>query len=290
MKKKVMRDYMLRKGALLTETELASIYRLKDGSILKFFHSGILEEIKGYGIDIESKVLAAVPLKESPEILVPTAATYNKKGQFSGYIMPEAAGISYKKYDDNLTIEQREDLIRYARVHSNLEKILKKNSDIVFPDVCTVDNIYVDKDGNIQFIDYDGLQIGEYRATSLSSTIGSIDDYIEKSKYFTSDYLFTKELDKKSSLILYFLSAFNVNLNMVGSVNPKTRKTVTLEDIFRCINLDDPDLCHKACKIFNDDEPNEYLDDDVFRIAEKYDIKVVGQVGKAYMKRLSKKV
>ena len=58
---------------------------------------------------------------------------------------------------------------------------------------------------------------------------------------------------------------------------------------FDQINLDDPDVCHKVWKLFNDKEDNEYLGDDVFELADKYDMKIVAQQGPMYLKKLYRK-
>ena len=146
----------------------------------------------------------------------------------------------------------------------------------------------MDNKGNVQFIDYDGLQIGGHRALSISTSLGDPTKLIN-TKYGTSDLFFTKELDKKSSIILYFLTAFNVNLNTVGIINPDTGTPITLDDVFEIIKLDDPDVCHKVWKTFQDDQQNEFLGDDVFRLADKYDVKILAVVGDQYVKELVKK-
>lgn len=112
---------------------------------------------------------------------------------------------------------------------------------------------------------------------------------MNNTKYFTNESLFTKELDQKSSIFLYFLDTFNVNLNKVGMIDPSNGKPITLNDIFSFINLDDDDLCHKTWKIFQNDRANEYLGDDVFRIADKYNMNVLARLGDSYIKRLTKK-
>lgn len=286
MKKKVLHDYDLRKGKLMAETETATVIRLNNGSVLKLFRPDILQH--STIVNMEQKILDAVPIKHSPEILVPTAAVYSEQGNFAGYIMPSASGQSYNDLDDSLSIPQRENLTKYAHTHAKLEKVLKRNKDIVFPDFCTCDNIFIDNNGNVQFIDYDGLQIGGHRSLSVSTSLG-MPEQILSPKYINSDCFFSKELDKRSSIILYFLSTFNMDVTKIGMVNPETGLPVTFDDFFSCIELDDPDVCHKVWKLFQDDQPNEYLGDDVYRIADKYDMKVVAVVGDKYIKKLYKK-
>ena len=72
-------------------------------------------------------------------------------------------------------------------------------------------------------------------------------------------------------------------------INPYTRKRVTLDDIFSCINLDDDDFCHKVSCLFDNNRSNMYLGNDIFRLAEKYKLDVYGQSGNCALKRLVKK-
>jgi len=289
MIKKRIENYNIKGGQLISESEIAKVIRLRDGSILKIFNPMMLCIMKLNGLNMEQKILDAQPIKNSPEILVPTATIYNKQGEFLGYSTNEARGVNYNTYDDNLTISQREDLHLYARDHSKLENVLRKNSSIVFPDFCTCDNMFFDKNGNVQFIDYDGLQVGKHRSLSVSTSLGDPEKILSSKKYHKGNGYFTKELDKKSSIILYFLTTFNANLDTVGKVNPLNGELITLEEFFKCINLDDPDLCHKTWKLFQDDVPNDFLGDTVYNIAEKYDMHLLGKVSTGYLKVLTKK-
>ena len=272
----------------LSNTGICRVILLKNGFVLKLFDPTIVNLFKLSGDDIEAKILNAKPIPGSQEILTPTMAVYSE-GLFIGYIMPRANGMNYNERDDKLTIKQREDLNTYAKVHSRIERILIKNPNIVFPDICTCDNIFVDGKDRIQLIDYDGLQVEKYKSSSLSTSVGTITNYAENPKYMTKEGLFTKELDKKSSIILYFLSAFNIDLGRVGNVFLPNGSVITLDDVFSLINLNDQDLCHKVWKLFRDKESNDFLGDDVFRIAEKYDLHVIKEYNGQCIKKLTKK-
>jgi len=289
MKKKILYKHDFSRGKLLSKGEDATVIKLNNGNILKIFHPETISISKECGVDIEAKILDAVPIKHSPEILVPSVAAYYENGAFLGYIMPPAQGINFNLYDQNLTLDQRKNLKRYADIHYKLESVLRRNEDIVFPDFCTCDNIFVDKKSNIQFIDYDGLQIGKHGTLSLSTSLGDIHDIIKNPKYFNQEHLYTKELDKRSSIILYFLCALNVNFTKIGQIDPTTGKPVTLDDIFNAINLDDLDICHKVWKIFQDNEKNEYLGDDVYKMADIYDLNLLIPYNGYYIKKLSRK-
>jgi len=131
--------------------------------------------------------------------------------------------------------------------------------------------------------------VGKHKSTCISTSLGDSDEYLKIPKYCDKNGLFTKELDKKSLIIFYFLTAFNVDLNKVGKIEPISGEMMTLETVFDCIKLDDYDICHKIWKIFQDQEPNEYLGADVIRIAEKYDMKVIANIKGRPLKCLYKK-
>lgn len=288
MKKRFLDDSDLEGAKLVYDEGFTKVIKLSDGSILKIFSPDIIAASKEVGADIEGKVLSARYIDNSPEILVPTSAVYSKHRGFVGYTTDEVIGEDYNVYNSKFTIEERCDLHNYAINHSKLEAVLRRNPDIVFPDFCTCSNIIFTKYGNIRFIDYDGLQVGGYKSYSFSSTLGDIESLFFNPKY-CYDGSFNKELDKKSSIFLYFLVTFNVNLSKVGTVNPATSEFITLDDCFRTINLDDPDLCHKTWKIFQNDQENDFLGDTVYSVADKYDMHVYGQMGKCYLKTLVKR-
>lgn len=289
MRKSFLQEINLNKSKKIATTEGATVIKLNNGNILKIYHPGMVEAAKLVGIDIEAKILSAEPIKNSPEILIPTAAVYMPNGTFCGYIMPCARGIDYNTYDDRFTHQDRENLDKYAKVHYKLESVLRRNPNIVFPDFCTCDNIFIDARDNVQFIDYEGIQIGNYRPVCLSTSLGNPIQYINNPKYFTKNQLFTKELDKKSSIILFYLTAFNIDLNKVGTYNPFEMRNVTLDDIFQMLNLDDLDLCHKTWKIFNNKESNEFLGSEILKLSEKYDLKIIAERNGMYVKRLVRK-
>ena len=288
MKKRIIYGAELQNSTFMSQSEMARVVSLSDGSILKIFDPSMLGFMGLIGIDMEKKINDAKPIAGSPEILVPTAAAYSQNGTFMGYTVNRARGIDYNTHDDRFTIARREDLHMYAKEHDRAEAVLRRNPNIVFPDFCTCDNMFIDEAGNFQFIDYDGLQVGPHRSLSFSTSLGDAGLYFSDPKYCRNGH-FTKELDKKSSIVLYFLTAFNVDLNKVGMVNPVTGTAVTLDDLFYAIGLDDPDLCHKVWKTFQRNQHNEFLGDTVYDIAEKYDMHVLSKRNDCYLKVLTKK-
>lgn len=253
-----------------TTSSSATLFKMKNGDILKIFNPFYMTMAKMHRINLEKKIEAADSVKLSDKIKIPTSAFYDSNNSFIGYASNSACGISYNDLEDTLTLKQREDLYRYANIFTKLEKIVKE-SDAVFPDLCTCDNIFIDENDNIELIDYDGIQVGNHRVMQMSTTLGA--DSLYCNPKYSRNGLFTKNLDKKSLILLYFLDVLNVNLNMVGQKVPGTGELITLDMVFNIIGIDDYDFMNKVYKIFNDKLDNEYLGESLYDIAERYTMK-----------------
>ena len=264
---------------VLGDNDFNSVFLLSDGSVLKLFKHDILIQ----SLRLEQKILTSKPIFNVPEIVVPNRAVY-LSDKFVGYTMDRVDGIDYNTRDNRYSLSDRADLNMYATIYSKLEDVVKRanKEGMIFPDLCTCDNIFIDKNGNYKLIDYDGIQIGNFITPFLSTSLGDDLQY-EIPKYSKKTHLFTSELDKKSLIILYFLSTFNVNLETIN-----INKNITLDYIFNCINLKDDDIKHKVWKCYQPNLANEFLGDSVFKLAEEKDM-LIKPCGPAYIKRLVKK-
>lgn len=99
--------------------------------------------------------------------------------------------------------------------------------------------------------------------------------------------LFSKELDVKSAIFLYFVDVFGINLASINRINPVTGRVVTFDDIFSMIQLEDVNIQHKVWKLFQPSIPNEFLKDDMYKLAENY--RLVPSSWSAEVKMLVKK-
>ena len=68
---------------------------------------------------------------------------------------------------------------------------------------------------------------------------------------------------------VYFVDVFGINLASVNRLNPYTGQIVTLDEIFSIINLQDVDIKQKVWKLYQQSVPNEFLGEDVYKLAEK---------------------
>lgn len=286
MEKIQFSDLNTSRKVLLSKSETSLIYKLENGDILKIFSPLVFLVHNVENINLESKIVDSRPLLTVPEIIIPKQGVY-VHDNLVGYTMPMAQGIDLNTYDENLSLRQRTNLKMYADIFNQLESIVKRahKEKIIFPDLCTCDNIFI-SNGRLSFIDYDGLQIGNHKAIARSSSLGTDIEFESIPKYCKNG-LFTEELDKRGLVILYFLQAFNINLNMIGAKTP-LGDIITFEDIFETINLKDYDFMHKVWKCLHEKENGEYIGEDVLRLSYDYDM-YVREFNGGYLKRLERK-
>lgn len=257
---------------LISRSEKSLVYSDGKGNIIKIFNPIIMSILKEIGDDKEKKILLAKPLENVDEILIPNAALYDYRDNFLGYRMKEANGIDYNVFDNKRSYDDIRNLHKYSEQYLKLEDVVKRAHvcDIIIPDLCTFDNLYIDEEGNLQFIDYDGLQIGDLVASSISTSLGDDSLYMCPKYFDQKKHLFTENLDVKSLIYSYFLHCFNIRLDRVGMKIPGTNKRITLDYIFSTINLVDNDFQHKVWKCLQNTGDNEYIGEDTKRIAENY--------------------
>lgn len=283
MKKMQISDFGA--GKVIHNGVRSLVLQLSNGDILKLYNYEYLENAKICGVDIEKKILDSENRNLEPGIMKPKIAVYDSN-YFLGDVTSPAKGINYGDWESGLNQAQRSDLNLYATIYNRLEEILKSTPDIVYPDICSYDNIFVSENGKrVELIDYEGFQVGDYPSISFSTGLGAREILIDSQKYckgFAPNSLaplYTKELDIKSLIFFYFRTTFNIDLRLVEQYG------IDLDTIFRAINLDNPDLMHKVWKIFQEKEKNEWLGKDVFKIADEYKIEVCNNGAKTLVRK-----
>ncbi len=243
-----------------------TIIRLPSGELLKILDEYLLKIIADTGYNLDVRLDEADKFASFKNFSIPTRKL-TQKGKAISYVMPYFPGVDFTDYYVDIF-----NLLSYAKLHSQIEGNIKEGNELglVFPDLCTTENILVSKDGKVFFIDYDGIQIGNMPAVGYSDFLGTPEQVLTPKYYDDKTDLFTKELDIKSAIFLYFLDTFGVNLSTVGTLNPENGKIVTLDFVFQTINLEDPDIQQKVWLLFQEDKQNEFLGDSIYNLAEKY--------------------
>lgn len=263
-------EYDLKKRELISRGDKSFIYRLEDGRLYKKATSMLLDVCKRNGINYEAKILDT-RARQVSEMVSPLSAVYNDDG-ISGFTMEEVSGPSMTTYDKDFTIDQVCDLWHYYELFKKLETIVEKANKlgIVMPDICTCENIIIQKDGTIRIIDYDGNQIGEDdKSICFSTTLEHIREYVHSPKFMPKPQHFSTELDKTSLTILMFLTVFNVDLNTLGRIDPSGRR-ITIKYIFDYLNLYDEEFMNKVAANMSLTQEGSFLSEDLYRIAKDY--------------------
>lgn len=81
---------------------------------------------------------------------------------------------------------------------------------------------------------------------------------------------------------------FGISLAIVGEYSDRLKEAITLDTIFDSIGLDDNDIKHKVWKVFTKTEKNEYLGDDVFRLASNNNLEIAATSAGKCLRKLKK--
>ena len=138
------------------------IIQLSNGELLKILDDKLLEKLSDTGFGLEERLNEVPNLSKNINFALPTRQL-ESNGIVNSYTMPYIPGVDFTDY---LNIF---DLMSYAKIHSQIENNIKEGNElgIVFPDLCTTENIRITDEGKVVFIDYDGLQIKEMSAVGI---------------------------------------------------------------------------------------------------------------------------
>ena len=289
MQKEYIDISKLKKFPILTETANSYIFKIKD-YILKIYKPAYIQDIKLININIEEKILSARKFESIPEIEVPVSALYDiDTGIFLGAKYCYIKGLTYGDYLDKNSCKYKK-IIKYYDLFEDIFKRAEKES-IVFPDFSNYDNLIVSNKKltkrKLTLIDYEGIQIANHPATDVSKLLVPFSPHKTK-LIFTPKYInklfFTQELNIYSEYALFFADLLNISIAEFGI--DTTYENRTLEDFFKIIGLKDYDLQNKIWKLFQQNEKNEFLGDDKYKLLEEYNIQSIKGTN---IKRLIKK-
>ena len=255
-------------------SENSIIYKLKDGRIFKHINPVLIEMYGLVNESLENKIVSDIDFSSVPELCVPEGVVYDSNYKFVGYTMGERKGMTLNEYRENLSYKELLDIRRFAEIFKKVEDIVKRANKlgVVFPDLCTLDNIMIGNNNEISMIDFDGMQIQKYIALFMSSSLG------EEERYFTPKYfddkikIFTSELDKSSLLVFLFLELFGVDITRVGQYYPSSGREVVWKDIFALTNIKDEVFQNMIMKTMSSNEQGCYFSDILFQLAERYNL------------------
>lgn len=253
-----------KKIKILKKSPISKVFLLDEKEVVKVYNSSYLKGINRRRA-LERKIQASSTIKLKELVLPKKIILIN--GNFAGYTMEYIKGESYL----DIAIAPYRNLDLINKEYLEIEKIIKKfhKEGIIVPDLLNLTNIIVTEEG-LRFIDYDGMQIRDNKASSVSKILKKDIRHSSTIKYCNHLGLYTEELDKKSLLILYILITFN---NLINDINMDNNRFEKIDKLLEELNISQEDKLKEIIdKAYNprSDIKNEYLEEAVKEIGKKY--------------------
>lgn len=253
-----------KKIKILKKSPISKVFLLDEKEVVKVYNSSYLKGINRRRA-LERKIQASSTIKLKELVLPKKIVLIN--GNFAGYTMDYIKGESYL----DIAIAPYRNLDLINKEYLEIEKIIKKfhKEGIIVPDLLNLTNIIVTEEG-LRFIDYDGMQIRDNKASSVSKILKKDIRHSSTIKYCNHLGLYTEELDKKSLLILYILITFN---NLINDINMDNNRFEKIDKLLEELNISQEDKLKEIIdKAYNprNDIKNEYLEEAVKEIGKKY--------------------
>lgn len=264
MEKVELTNINFKKIKILKKSPISKVFLLDEKEVVKVYNSSYLKGINRRRA-LERKIQASSTIKLKELVLPKKIILIN--GNFAGYTMEYIKGESYL----DIAIAPYRNLDLINKEYLEIEKIIKKfhKEGIIVPDLLNLTNIIVTEEG-LRFIDYDGMQIRDNKASSVSKILKKDIRHSSTIKYCNHLGLYTEELDKKSLLILYILITFN---NLINDINMDNNRFEKIDKLLEELNISQEDklkeIINKAYNPRNDIK-NEYLEEAVKEIGKKY--------------------
>ena len=264
MEKVELTNINFKKIKILKKSSISKVFLLDEKEVVKVYNSSYLKGINRRRA-LERKIQASSTIKLK-ELVLPKKIILTN-GNFAGYTMDYIKGESYL----DIAIAPYRNLDLINKEYLEIEKIIKKfhKEGIIVPDLLNLTNIIVTEEG-LRFIDYDGMQIRDNKASSVSKILKKDIRHSSTIKYCNHLGLYTEELDKKSLLILYILITFN---NLINDINMDNNRFEKIDKLLEELNISQEDklkeIINKAYNPRNDIK-NEYLEEAVKEIGNKY--------------------
>lgn len=264
MEKVELTNINFKKIKILKKSSISKVFLLDEKEVVKVYNSSYLKGINRRRT-LERKIQASSTIKLKELVLPKKIILIN--GNFAGYTMDYIKGESYL----DIAIAPYRNLDLINKEYLEIEKIIKKfhKEGIIVPDLLNLTNIIVTEEG-LRFIDYDGMQIRDNKASSVSKILKKDIRHSSTIKYCNHLGLYTEELDKKSLLILYILITFN---NLINDINMDNNRFEKIDKLLEELNISQEDKLKEIIdKAYNprNDIKNEYLEEAVKEIGKKY--------------------
>ena len=247
----------------------SELFILPDDKLYKCFKGPLMHENR-HRVNYLTKKMQFVEHMPSG-LIVPKLAVLDNKGLLNGYTMDKVDGINIDKYESECSSFDKTDLYRYREIYYGLKEFIQKAGDnIVFPNLLDLRNVFITKNG-MSFVCFDDMQIGNvegYIASDIECNYGG--PILRTEKYY-KDGLYTKNMDTRSLIYIYFLLALNFNLSYFSLFEEGELEHQIQKSLY-ALGIKDDNITHIGEKIrllFDEYEDNEYIDDFVDYITEE---------------------
>lgn len=246
---------------------------INENNCFKVFSKSNLSQHKSQGIDLEKKILDAEKLMVPKGVVAPSSALYLSDDDFVGYGMEYING---KGLDCYMAEKRGLNVSEAAEVYSKLEAIVRETDDFVFPDLATLSNILISSQGEVKLLDYDGMQTGDHKSMNLSLLLCSHPEKLLQAicsnKKYCNDGIYNKNLDKRSLAFIYILMILGVGLGDIAKMNGYLDGRVAFESMCLLRGIQDTPIKDKLENMLFSANDDEYLGEDVFSIADSYEV------------------
>ena len=268
--KKINEDNVNKKNMIILPDYISSesrLFLLPDDSIYKEFKGNLLHENRHRVKYLRDKLKYADSMPE--ELIMPTRAVYDTNSHLVGYTMNKVNGINIEKLEEAKSPFDKTDLTMYRDMYYKLKDIIVKSGDnVVFPNLLDTRNIFIDRNGNMSLICFDDMQIDDIEGYYGSDTECNYGGPELRSKKYYNNGLFTKNMDIRSLIYIYFLLVFNFNLNYFSPYD-EDELNEKITNVFYTFGIDDSEIVSQVENLFSTEAPNEYIDDFVDYITDE---------------------
>lgn len=244
----------------------STLYKLPDGKVYKEFKGPLMHERKhrvNYLIE-KMNYLDRLP----KEIVKPIESVFDDKGNLSGYTMNPIKGVNLDEIERYGNPFDKTDINRYAYIYYKLKHVIEESGDnVVFPNLLDLRNIYLDEKGNLSLLCFDDIQVGYIKGhmdSDLECNFGGPE--LESDKYKRHGF-YTKELDIRNLIFIYFSLVFNINLSYFSGFEDDERRH-EIEKFMYSRGIEDETIIDRLDYLFREDVQNEYIDDFVDTITD----------------------
>lgn len=278
------------------------VYKLENGTFLKIIDMKELIRLAKKGFFLDRALEYSEEIKDTA-IIIPSKSIFDDTttllgAKFNsmptvGFVLPGAKGISLLEFIKELRRKENLDLNIIVSLYASIEKEVKRVNKLggIFPDLLNITNIFIRYENNdfiVEFIDYDGIQLGDNPSTRDCSKMNI--NFYKRYKQDSGVYrngLYTKKLDMVSLNYLFFYLLLQCNLDELNKpLGPNIYSFLikhNIKDIFLINKV------KQSVYPYFDADSIDYMGNEIYRFADNYKLVTVGKTSETYKRIIVRK-